>query len=204
MDCRRRPVVGRRARAPDGWRRQVSAGSRRPAAARSCHRTRSAAGRRDADQREWRAAAVCGVRLARGGRRGWRVRRAARRHSGWFGMDAGQRAVLSVDGQRSHRRPVRSRRLGCPVGGGRNRAGCRNRLRDVGGRTHPVFGLWPVRLADDLRRALVEEDVRKIDRWTARYRVAYAEWATVPVDPFFNVNRPDDLAAAERLAAVAI
>lgn len=73
-----------------------------------------------------------------------------------------------------------------------------------GGRTHPVFGLWPVRLADDLRRALVEEDVRKIDRWTARYRVAYAEWATVPVDPFFNVNRPDDLAAAERLAAVAI
>lgn len=70
-----------------------------------------------------------------------------------------------------------------------------------GGRTHPVFGLWPVRLADDLRRALVEEDVRKIDRWTARYRVAYAEWATDPVDPFFNVNTAEDLSAAEQLAA---
>lgn len=69
-----------------------------------------------------------------------------------------------------------------------------------GGRTHPVFGLWPVRLANDLRRALIEEDMRKIDRWTARYKVAYAEWPADPVDPFYNVNTPDELAAAERQA----
>lgn len=68
-----------------------------------------------------------------------------------------------------------------------------------GGRTHPVFALWPVRLADALRRALIDEDMRKIDRWTARYRVAYADWPVEPHDPFFNVNTPEDLAAAERV-----
>jgi len=41
-----------------------------------------------------------------------------------------------------------------------------------GGRPHPVFGLWPVRLAEDLRRALVEDDIRKVDVWTARHRLA--------------------------------
>ena len=67
------------------------------------------------------------------------------------------------------------------------------------GRDQPVFGLWPVGLADDLRAALVEEDIRKVDVWTARYRLARADWPTQPVDPFFNVNRPDDLDAAETL-----
>ncbi|MDA1323780.1 MAG: molybdenum cofactor guanylyltransferase MobA [Proteobacteria bacterium] len=67
------------------------------------------------------------------------------------------------------------------------------------GRDQPVFGLWPVRLADDLRAALVDEDLRKVDIWTARYRLARVDWPTTPVDPFFNVNRPDDLAAADAL-----
>lgn len=69
-----------------------------------------------------------------------------------------------------------------------------------GGRTHPVFGLWPVRLAGELRNALIEEDIRKIDRWTARYRVAYAEWPAEPVDPFFNVNTAQELSLAEKLS----
>ncbi len=68
-----------------------------------------------------------------------------------------------------------------------------------GGRTHPVVALWPVGLAGDLSRAMTEDGVRKIDRWTARYRVAYVEYAAEPVDPFFNVNRPGDLERAERL-----
>ena len=70
---------------------------------------------------------------------------------------------------------------------------------ESGGRRHPVVGLWPVRLADDLRRALVDEDVRKIDVWTARYKLAVASFGTDPVDPFFNANRPEDLAEAEGL-----
>ena len=69
------------------------------------------------------------------------------------------------------------------------------------GQSHPVFGLWPVALAGDLRRALVEEGLRKIDAWTARWRLATVEFPAAPVDPFFNANRPEDLAEAERLLA---
>jgi molybdopterin-guanine dinucleotide biosynthesis protein A len=68
-----------------------------------------------------------------------------------------------------------------------------------GGRTHPVFGLWPVALADDLRAAMVDEGIRKVDVWTARHRLAEVVFATDPVDPFFNTNRPEDLAEAKRL-----
>ena len=46
------------------------------------------------------------------------------------------------------------------------------------------------------------EDVRKIDRWTARYRLATVTWPTEPLDPFFNANTMDDIAEAERLAAL--
>jgi molybdopterin-guanine dinucleotide biosynthesis protein A len=70
-----------------------------------------------------------------------------------------------------------------------------------GGWTHPVIGLWPVSLREELRHALTVEDERKIDRWTARHGVVTVEWPTEPVDPFFNANRPDDLTEAERLHA---
>jgi len=70
-----------------------------------------------------------------------------------------------------------------------------------GGRAHPVFGLWPVRLADDLRAAMVKEGIRKVDVWTARHRLVEVSFATDPIDPFFNTNRPEDLAEAERLLA---
>ena len=69
-----------------------------------------------------------------------------------------------------------------------------------GGRTHPVFGLWRLTLIDDLRRALTLEDERKIDRFAARYRVAEVDFPFRPFDPFFNVNRPEDLAEAMRLS----
>ena len=68
------------------------------------------------------------------------------------------------------------------------------------GRSHPVFGLWPLALRENLRQAVVGEGVRKVDRWTGRFRLATVDFPAQPVDPFFNANRPDDLAEAERLA----
>jgi len=65
---------------------------------------------------------------------------------------------------------------------------------------HPVVGLWPLALRENLRNALIEENLRKIDIWTARHEVAIAEWPDQPVDPFFNVNTPEDAAQAERIA----
>jgi molybdopterin-guanine dinucleotide biosynthesis protein A len=70
------------------------------------------------------------------------------------------------------------------------------------GQSHPVIGLWSVALREELRHALVVEDIRKIDRWTARYRLATVTWPTTPLDPFFNANTMDDIAEAERLAAL--
>lgn len=62
----------------------------------------------------------------------------------------------------------------------------------------PTFGLWPVALRDDLRAAL-SEGLRKIVIWTDRHAAGTATFAADPFDPFFNVNTPEDIAAAENL-----
>jgi molybdopterin-guanine dinucleotide biosynthesis protein A len=68
-----------------------------------------------------------------------------------------------------------------------------------GGRSHPVFGLWPVRLRDDLRQAVADQGIRKVDLWTARHRLTTVSFPAQPVDPFFNANRPEDLETATAL-----
>lgn len=66
-----------------------------------------------------------------------------------------------------------------------------------GGRVHHVIALWPVAIRTRLRLAL-EAGSRKVGAFTAG--AAIAEWPASPVDPFFNVNTPDDLTEADRLA----
>lgn len=66
-----------------------------------------------------------------------------------------------------------------------------------GGRHHPVFGLWPVSLRAALHAAVVDRETRKVDVFTADYRMAVADWPVGSVDPFLNVNRPEDLGVAE-------
>jgi molybdopterin-guanine dinucleotide biosynthesis protein A len=70
-------------------------------------------------------------------------------------------------------------------------------LAESGGRTQPVFALWPVALAAPLRDAL-RQGVRGVDQFARHYRTATVSW---PDEVFFNVNSPDDLTqAAKRLA----
>ena len=66
------------------------------------------------------------------------------------------------------------------------------------GQRHPVFALWPVSVRAELRDRLVNDGVRKIDLFTADYKVAEVDFDGVP-DPFFNVNTPEDRAEAERI-----
>ena len=66
-------------------------------------------------------------------------------------------------------------------------------------RDQPVFGLWPVRLTGELRRAIVGEDLHKVDVWSGRYRLARAVFTVDPVDPFFNLNSPEDILRAEEI-----
>jgi len=67
-------------------------------------------------------------------------------------------------------------------------------------RTHPIVALWPVAIRDALRRAMVQDGMRKVDAFTGRGTIAVVDWPTTTVDPFFNVNTPDDLTEANRLA----
>jgi molybdopterin-guanine dinucleotide biosynthesis protein A len=66
---------------------------------------------------------------------------------------------------------------------------------------HPVLAIWPVMLREDLRAALVNDGLHKIEIWTARHGIAIADWPTEPIDPFFNVNTPEDAARADSIAA---
>ncbi len=69
-------------------------------------------------------------------------------------------------------------------------------------RTHPVIALWPVSVRDELRSAVAEHGIRRIDRFTQRYTCAVVDWPAESVDPFFNVNTPEDLAEANRLVSI--
>lgn len=69
-------------------------------------------------------------------------------------------------------------------------------------RTHPVIALWPVSIRDELRNAVAGQGIRRVDRFTQRYGCATVDWPTTQVDPFFNVNTPEDLAEADRLVAI--
>jgi len=98
--------------------------------------------------------------------------------------------------------PFLPRDLVARLDSARGAQGAELAVASSGGQTHPVIGLWSVRLREELRHALVKEDVRKIDRWTARYPLATVDWPTTPLDPFFNANTIEDIAEAERLAAL--
>lgn len=73
--------------------------------------------------------------------------------------------------------------------------------------THPVFGRWPIALADALETFLTSGENGKILVFADRYirvNVPFDE-VTLPngatVDPFFNVNTPDDANEAQTIAA---
>lgn len=86
---------------------------------------------------------------------------------------------------------------------GMEKAGADLACAASGGQAHPVIGLWPVALREELRRAVIDEGLRKVDLWTARYRLATVPFpdAIDGIDPFFNANRPDDLDRAAALLA---
>lgn len=78
-------------------------------------------------------------------------------------------------------------------------------LASSNGRLHPVFGLWPTALRDDLHSAL-EAGTRKVLDWSGRHTSVSAPFSDVKIgnvfiDPFFNANKPDDLAHAEKVVA---
>ena len=93
----------------------------------------------------------------------------------FFPMDLVPRLLNAVDGQRGI--------LACASSDNRH---------------HPVFGIWPAELREELREAIVQDDIRRIDSWTSRYDLKIVNFDYEQIDPFFNINNPKDL----RLASV--
>lgn len=72
------------------------------------------------------------------------------------------------------------------------------------GKLHPVIGLWPVALADDLETAVRDEGIRKVLAWTDRHGVVAVDFEPIliageEIDPFFNANTPEEMDEARRL-----
>ena len=70
-----------------------------------------------------------------------------------------------------------------------------------GDRIHPVFAIWPLSLEDELHRFVVLEDKRKILEFANRYTLHEVRFDTDPIDPFFNVNTPEDFERAQAFIA---
>lgn len=106
--------------------------------------------------------------------------------------------VLTVPGDA----PFVPRDLAARLQAERHRAGATFACAASQGRIHPVVALWPVSVRNELRYALEVDDLRKVGAFTQRRPMVAVDWPAVPVDPFFNVNQPQDLAEADHLAAV--
>lgn len=65
---------------------------------------------------------------------------------------------------------------------------------------HPVFGYWPVALRNDLRDWL-QSGERRVRGFANNHDFQTVIWRIGAFDPFFNVNTPEDLALANKLAA---
>ena len=65
------------------------------------------------------------------------------------------------------------------------------------GNIYPVIGLWSLALDSYLDKALYK-GVRKIDAFTRLFNVSVVDWAFNSIDPFFNINQPEDIVLAEK------
>jgi molybdenum cofactor guanylyltransferase len=69
-----------------------------------------------------------------------------------------------------------------------------------GGREHYLSSAWKVGLFADLEKAIAQDGLVRVKDWALRAHAAKMEWPAAPYDPFFNVNTPEDLAAADQIA----
>lgn len=69
------------------------------------------------------------------------------------------------------------------------------------GQQHYLTGLWSSALLTDVVHALDEPRVPRLQDWCRMCDAAVVDWPADPYDPFFNVNTPEELAEAQRIAA---
>ena len=67
------------------------------------------------------------------------------------------------------------------------------------GRNHPIFSIWHISLEEDLKYAIEKEKIRKIELWARRHEFNVINFDEYKYDPFFNINKYDDLIEAEKI-----
>ncbi|ACP25478.1 molybdopterin-guanine dinucleotide biosynthesis protein A [Sinorhizobium fredii NGR234] len=70
------------------------------------------------------------------------------------------------------------------------------------GEMHPLFALWPLAIADDLDSWIRTDEKRRVRAFIARHASVAVDFPVVatkagPLDPFLNVNTPQQLEEAE-------
>ena len=66
---------------------------------------------------------------------------------------------------------------------------------------HYLTGLWSSQLLPDIESVMNDQRTPRLQDWCRICSAVVVEWSTTPYDPFFNINMPEDLAEAERIAA---
>ncbi len=67
---------------------------------------------------------------------------------------------------------------------------------------HPVFALWHVSLKAEIEAQLATGQVPRLQEWMENHNPVKVDFPVEKYDPFFNINTPQDLYAAEPLAAL--
>lgn len=80
-------------------------------------------------------------------------------------------------------------------------AGTLPAIASSGGERHVLTGLWPSSLLAALDTALGDGGMFRVKDWAALVKARSVEWTVEPFDPFLNVNTPEELAEANRIAA---
>lgn len=69
-------------------------------------------------------------------------------------------------------------------------------------RVHPVFALWHISLKTEIEAQLATGEVPRLQEWMTAQNPAQVEFDADVYDPFFNINTPQDLYAAEPMSAL--
>ncbi|MFN4140598.1 molybdenum cofactor guanylyltransferase [Aestuariivirga sp.] len=69
------------------------------------------------------------------------------------------------------------------------------------GQAHYLTGLWSPALLQLAEQVMAEPRPPRVQDWAKRCQAAIVEWSAVPYDPLLNVNTPEELAEANRIAA---
>ena len=69
-----------------------------------------------------------------------------------------------------------------------------------GAQNHHLTGLWTTALAKPLENLILDQGFKRVQDFATKAKAEIVQWSDMPHDPFFNINTPEDLNLATRIA----